>query len=369
MDFTDFLKNVRDGANLVPVVGPYISSGIGHFVGDDESATGKAMDKYFLKPGSEPIVRAANAMTWAYDNGVSQPLSTAILMGSSGQEQSLGQLFSASSWAKAWHAANHISPGQAFAARAYSQTGALTGHDFGPASAKDLINGQPQYAAPAPAYLPPGWKDMDEDQQQQLLKQAGAPIVGNSTVEQLRRDHSFFTFSSGAGDFLARWYLDPSVLGGKALGAARAKYIVTPRPAGGWTGADIDSLMKSSRMAKVQDFLWKNRNQPDLVNNLDMFKKSALGPRAGGIISQLKSPEEVGLFLRTTLGDVEARAQLQDSNAAAASRMEQDTSRLSSLELGIMPRVQALNMPNLEAMVQRRTDVLRSRIASDEDLA
>src|SRR5207248_325605 len=49
--------------------------------------------------------------------------------------------------------------------------------------------------------------------------------------------------------------------------------------------------------------------------------------------------------------------------------MEQDTSRLSSLELGIMPRVQALNMPNLEAMVQRRTDVLRSRIASDEDLA
>jgi hypothetical protein len=49
-------------------------------------------------------------MTWAYDNGVSQPLSTAILMGSSGQEQSIGQLFSASSWAKAWHAANHISP-------------------------------------------------------------------------------------------------------------------------------------------------------------------------------------------------------------------------------------------------------------------
>jgi hypothetical protein len=27
MDFTDFLKNVRDGANLVPIVGPYIGSG------------------------------------------------------------------------------------------------------------------------------------------------------------------------------------------------------------------------------------------------------------------------------------------------------------------------------------------------------
>jgi hypothetical protein len=234
---------------------------------------------------------------------------------------------------------------------------------------EEILKDRPLYATPPAAYLPPGWKDLSEDQQQSMLGKAGMPVVGNRAVEEIKRDVNFFSFASGATDFAARWWLDPTVLLGKAAGAARTKYVVTPRPRGGWSGEDIGKLMDSSRMAKVQDFLWTNRANPQLVNNLSMFQKSALGPRAGGIISTLKSPEEVNLFLRTTLGDVEARAQLQSENALAASRMEQDTSRLANIELGVMPRVQAMANPNLEALVTRRTDELRNRIANDEDLA
>lgn len=358
MDFGDILKNARDAAIGVPIIGGWLQNIGPH--DPDGTAASRAIDKHFLKPGSEPIVKVANAMNWAYDNGVSQPLSTFLLMGKQSRSSDSdpfafsGNWFNASSWAKAWHVANHVSPGQAF----------WLNHSEG----QQVLASQPHYASPSPAYLPPGWKDLPEEEQQQLLKKAGMPAVGNEAVEKLRRDSSWYSFASGATDFASRWWLDPTVLGGKAIGAARTKYIVTPRPAGGWSGADIESLMTSSRMAKVQDFLWKNKDQPDLVNNLPLFKKSALGPRAGGIVAQLKSPEEVGLFLRTTLGDVEARARLQDANTAAASRMEQDTSRLSNLELDLMPRAQALNMPNLEAMVQRRADDLRSRIAADEDL-
>jgi hypothetical protein len=354
-----FLKNVRDGSIAVPIVGTYLGDAITWATGDDEdvgkSGTGKFIEGNFLKPGSLPIEKVMHALGWAYDNGVSQPMSTFLLAGTHAETKGVGELLSGSAWAKAWHVANHVSPGQAF----WANHGEV----------EKILQDRPLYATPGAAYLPPGWEDLSEDEQQGLLKKAGMPVIGNRAVEQMQRDSRFFHYASGATDFAARWWLDPTVLGGKAIGAARTKYIVTPRPRGGWSGDDIGKMMESSRMAKVQDFIWANKDNPQLINNLSMFQKSALGPRAGGIISKLKSPEEVNLFLRTALGDAEARAQLQSGNDLAAIRMEQDTSRLSNIELGMLPRVRALSNPNLEALVTRRADQLRSQIAADEDLA
>lgn len=357
--FDDFMKNVRDGSTAVPIVGTYVNQGLTWAMDDEEevgkSGTGKAFEQYFLKPGAAPIEKAFHGMAWLYDNGISQPMSTFLLAGTHAENQGFGELFESSNWAKAWRVANHVSPGQAFWA------------DHG--EVEEILKGRPLYATPDAAYLPAGWDELDEDQQQELLGDAGMPVIGNRAVEEIRRDNAFFKYASGATDFAARWWLDPLVLGGKAVGAARTTYAVTPRPKGGWGADDIDSMMASSRMAKAQEFLWRNKDQPDLINNLSMFKKSALGPRAGGIISQLKSPEEVNLFLRASLGDVQARVRLQEGNASAASRLEQDTSRLANIELEIMPRVQALANPNLEALVVRRADQLRTRIAADEDMA
>jgi hypothetical protein len=358
MSWDDFLKNVRDGSAAVPIVGTYINNGLTWAMGDEDQAgksgTGQFIQNDLLKPAGQPLAKAMHGMAWLYDNGVSQPMSTFLLAGTHAENGNLGDLFKASSWAKAWHVANHVSPGQAFWAN----------HP----EVEEILKDRPLYATPSAAYLPPGWQDMSEDEQQQLLGKAGMPVIGNRAVEKIKRDVSFFNFASGSTDFAARWWLDPTVLGGKAVGAARTKYVVTPRPAAGWTGENIDSLMKSSRMGRAQKFLWENKDNPQLVNNLSMFKKSALGPRAGSIISQLKSPEEVGLFLRTTLGDAEARARLQSENSAAELRMSAVDERLSKLQTEALPRVAAQANPQAEQMITARMDELRTQFQGDEDM-
>ena len=303
---------------------------------------------------SQPLEKVMHGMAWTYDNGVSQPISTFLLAGTHAENGNLGDLFKASQWAKAWHVANHVSPGQAFWAN----------HP----EVDEILKDRPLYAAPAASYLPPGWDDLSEDEQQDYLKQAGMPQVGNRAVEQIKRDVNFFNFASGSTDFAARWWLDPTILGGKVAGAARTRFLVTPRPAGGWATEDIASMMKSSRMGKAQDFIWANKDNPQLINNLSMFRKSAIGPRAGSIISQLKSPDEVNLFIRTSLGDIEARAQLQSENAAAAVRMSAVDERVSKLELETLPSLGTRLKPGAEAMVRSHIEDLKSKFAADEDM-
>ncbi|MEV4228134.1 hypothetical protein AB0J81_13740 [Streptomyces bobili] len=376
-DFGDFLKNVRDGASLLPIVGAYIGNVGPHDKGG--TATSRFIDQEVLKPASYPLERTLHGMAWLYDNGVSQPMSTFLLQGTHVESGNFGDLFEASAWAKAWHVANNVSPGQAFWA------------DHG--EVEEILKDRKLYAAPPAAYLPPEWKDIPEDEQQEMLKEAGAPVIGNRAVAQMRRDSDFFKYASGTTDFAVRWWLDPTVLGLKAVSAARgvqygrmptakeaAKFAVwsrelpegvavpTTRPAGGWSGSDIDTLMNSSKMAKAQAFIFANKDNPDLINNLSMFKKSALGPRAGSIISQLKTPDEVALFLRTTMGDVAARAQLKDANAAAGLRMAEVDARVSKLELETLPSLASRLKPGAVDMIRGHIDDLKMKIQGDEDL-
>jgi len=355
MGLGDWLKEVRDAAIVIPIVGGWVQN-----IGPEEkdTASAKWLEENVLKPGSYPLERTMAGLEWTYDNAISQPISTFLLMSGQNQDVSdIGTFFKGAEWSRAWQAANHVSPGQALSSMwATDQAGFSR-----------IVDSQPLYATPEASYLPPGWNELPEDEQQALLRDAGMPAVGNREIERLRRDHAWFTFSSGATDFATRWWLDPVVLGGRAVGAARQKYVVKPRPKGGWGADDIDSLMANSTMGKAQDFLWRNKDNPALINNLSMFKKSALGPRAGGIIASLRSPEEVNLFLRTSLGDVRARALLQERNAVAAQRLEQDTARLSELDLAL-PRVIAQQNPRAQAMVEERISSLTKQINADEAL-
>ncbi|MFD6249385.1 hypothetical protein, partial [Streptomyces roseolus] len=356
MGVGDWLKEIRDAAVVIPIVGGWVQNIGPH---DEEgTASSRAIEKYFLKPGAMPIEKTMAGLEWTYDNAISQPISTFLLMSGQNQDvEDIGTFFKGSEWSRAWQAANHVSPGQAL-----SSFYATDEKGFG-----DIVDGRPLYATPEAAYLPPGWAEMSEDEQQEMLREAGMPVIGNRAIEQLRRDHAWFTFASGATDFATRWWLDPVVLAGRAAGAAREKYIVKPRPRGGWGADDIDSIMANSTMGKAQDFLWANKDNPALINNLTMFRKSALGPRAGGIISSLRTPEEVNLFLRTSLGDVRARALLEERNAVAAQRLQQDTARLSELDLAL-PRVIAQNNPRAQAMVEERVTALTAQINANEEL-
>ncbi|MFG3509650.1 hypothetical protein ACGF5F_29580 [Streptomyces sp. NPDC047821] len=308
-----------------------------------------------MKPVTNSLESVMHGMNWVYDNAISQPISTFFLMSPRNDDgtESFGDLFSASNWAQAWHTAEHVSPGQAMWA---------TGKE-----ADAILENRLVYAQPAPSALPPEWRDMSPEEQQEWLKTAGMPAVGNQAVEKMRQEHAWFGFASGASDFAFRWYLDPVVLGGRGIGAARNKYVVKERPRGGWGKDDIESIMADSTMGKAQEFLWANKDNPALINNLSMFRKSALGPRAGGIVSTLKSQEEVNLFLRVGLGDVEARALLQQRNAEAALRLEQDTSRLSMLELNA-ERFTRKGAERYAAMVQARMDEVTKQVNANEEL-
>lgn len=61
-----------------------------------------------------PVDKAASGAHWLYSNGVSQPISTLLLMGAR-TDLSDASWFSGDDWADTWHKANDISPGQAFA--------------------------------------------------------------------------------------------------------------------------------------------------------------------------------------------------------------------------------------------------------------
>ena len=80
----------------------------------------------------------SEGLNWLYSNGISQPISTALMAG-----ELKGGPFSAHNWAVSWHAANHISPGQALFLNSDQTTKA--------------VNSKLEYYKPGEAYLPPGF--------------------------------------------------------------------------------------------------------------------------------------------------------------------------------------------------------------------
>jgi len=300
---------------------------------------------------SHQVETVSRGMNWLYDNGVSQPLSTALMAGNLP-----GGPFSAHNWAQAWHAANHISPAQALF--------------LNPDQTKQAVNSPLEYYKPGEAYLPPDFDTWSQERQQAFLKQAGMPAVGNRYIEELRQTHRYFANASGIGDFALRWWADPTIIAGKAAGAARRELQVVRRPAAGWSRTDIDRIMNKSVMSKAVDFVYQNRDNPALLNNLSMARNSGMGPRFGALASLLKSPDEVHDFLRIGLGDMDAIERLQTKNALAGARIEQDTGRYAALD-AMATRFDAVGTGRASqyaALARQQMDALNKRINADTDL-
>lgn len=320
-----------------------------------------------VAPKLEQLSRGLN---WLYGNGISQPISTALMAG-----ELKGGPFSAHNWAVSWHAANHISPGQALFLNSDQTTKA--------------VNSPLEYYKPGAAYLPPGFDQLSEDEQQDFLKKAGMPAVGNRYINELRQADKTYKNATGLADFSLRWWGDPAVLGGKILSKERALRTVVTRPTpklglvanpggklplkigrkgnAGWSGEDIDKIMNNSTMSKAVDEIFANRANPALLNNMPLAKQSSLGPRFGAIASLLKSPGEVHDFLRVGLGDVSAVEKLQTSNALAAARIAQDTDRYAALGL-MHTRYANVGDGRMTAMIDAQMKDLNARINSDESL-
>lgn len=307
-----------------------------------------------LAPGLEDTM---SGMRWLYSNGVSQPLATAALVGKLGRRNNNDpfgfdkDFFSAKSWTNSWHAANHISPGQALS--------------LNPDEAKQAIESPLLYYKPPEAYLPPGFKNLPEDQQQELLHEAGMPAVGNAFIEKKRGDNSWFKYGTGALDFASVTFADPTANALGVVGKVRQLAIVKQMPKGGWSGANIDQLINQSHMQTLMKGIWLNKDNPQLINNTALAQHSGMGPRFGAIVSKLQDQDELNLFVRTGMGDMRAMDELTMRNAAAGLRLRSDTSRLSALDL-MKTRYSA--QPNMQALIDSEMNRISTSISADTAL-
>jgi len=385
---TDFFKDIGDGAakgisatagglnKLDRYINPFhTEAGSAHtdtpnqsnFLGLGKSPLGDAVVKNRINPGLEWVSQGLN---WLYDNGISQPISTALMAGTL-----KGGPLSAHNWAVSWHAANHISPGQALflGSNFYGQD------PTGKYSTQKAVESPLEYYKPGAAYLPPDFNTWDQARQQEFLKQAGMPAVGNAYINELRQANRAYKNATGLADFSLRWWGDPTILGGKVLSKERALRTVVSRPQatrgvfglgrseGGFEKANIDQLMERSSMGKVIDTIYANRSNPQLLNNLPFAKDSALGPRFGAIATLLKTPDEVHDFIRVGLGDIDAIERLQTKNLSAAARIAQDTDRLGALGL-MHTRYANVGDGRMTALIDQQMDQLNARINADEGL-
>jgi hypothetical protein len=366
MGFGDFFKEVGDGlatglratVNAVNTLDPFNNI---HYDIHSSAAPTKSdapLNRAVINPSVE---FAASTMKWAKDNAMSQPISTLMLQAKG--TNSIGDYahtyFSADAWAKAWHAADHISPGQA----------AMLGDPLNPngpqgaSDAQKAIDSKLTYYEPASSFLPAGWDRMPYQTQQDFLKKAGMPATGNQFIEQKRKDSGLFKYGSGALDFGASWFLDPTVLAGKGAAALRAAKFKVVRPPAGWSGQDINQLMQRSSVKRMVDGIWANKDNPQLLNNTEMARSSAMGPRFGAVASTLQSPEEVQLFVRAGMGDQSAMDLLGAKNKLAQARIDNLTSRLPALDL----RLDATTNPRMQAVIQSEID--RRNVGINADTA
>lgn len=362
MGWGDVLKEIGDAAQYIPVIGSYVAFGEDKAGYHPKGHTSKAIESAFeashAKPGLETTM---SAMNWLYDNGVSQPLTTAMLQG---RRSDFSDFFSAHEWSRAWRAAEHISPGQAyFMADPFGYHVPGTDRD----KAEKAINSPLTYYVPPALARSQDFQNLSEEDRQAYLREQGMPAVGNAYIEGMRRDSQFFKYASGSLDFAARWYLDPVVLGGKGAGLLRNKYLVNPRPAGGWSHSEIAEMVDSSKMSRARRFMWENKDNPALINNLTMVQKSAMGPRFAHVLSKLKSEDEVRDFLLVSLGDVPARARLEARNTEVAQALQRDTARLPELGLAAS-RVAGHSNPRAQTMIQQRMDQLNQQIRDNTRL-
>lgn len=314
--------------------------------------SGTAQPHGFAAPGLEDTMQG---MRWLWTNAVSHPLATTALVGKMNRGNNSawgGDYFNSHAWGQAWRAAEHISPGQAFI--------------MNPDEAKAAIDSPLLYYKPPEAYLPPDFSKLPEGDQQRLLKDAGMPAIGNAYVEKMRGNSAWYKYGSGALDFASIMFLDPTAVAGSIIGKSAKIASIEKAPKGGWSAEQIDSVLSQSRMQQMMGALWRNKDNSQLIMNTKLAQQSGMGgPRFANILNKLQDEDELGLFIRTGMGDGRALDELTARNALVRPRIDAAWRRLDNL--GLM-RSRYSNFPNVQAMVEHQMDQVTAGIQADTAL-
>lgn len=258
MDFTKSVGGVLDGA-----MSTLIGDNAANKVEKTLSVGGKAV--------WWPVDKTASGAYWLYSNGVSQPLSTVLLMAATGQGSGVGgkdktSYFSAGDWAKSWHEANKLSPAQV------------------------VFNAENTYAATdnksAFSFLGSGGSNLSEPEKQQVKQQAGKFIQDTNYW----RDQQGWKYTVGTGalDFMTSMGLDPTYAGLKVVSSGvkglrsvritgAALDAATTSRAGTVAGATIDKAANS-----ITKSLAKNPAEASQSDNVNNFFKWTQEPSASG---------------------------------------------------------------------------------------
>src|SRR6478736_264700 len=160
-------------------------------------------------------------------------------------------------------------------------------------------------------------------------------------------------YVTGAGDFAISWEADPFILGGKAVGAAKTKYIT--KPISGEIAKETAQAFKGAPQLTPEvanEIAWKNfttkqpfqkltehimkikeGNQDTAAAQLlrePTLRKSANGPAVASLLSQAKDQTEVANVLRVTFGDNVANEALKLQNGELAYQISGLQTRLSN---------------------------------------
>ncbi|HEY6021827.1 MAG TPA: hypothetical protein VIY48_18780, partial [Candidatus Paceibacterota bacterium] len=156
-------------------------------------------------------------------------------------------------------------------------------------------------------------------------------------------------FATGATDFAVSWYMDPLVLAGKGLGAARQATYVKPlseqmaqagkaATAAGLPASRAPELLeKTPTFQKMVNLVMdvKNKN-PDtaafvLRDRLTTLKQSSNGDRLASLLSDAKDPQEVAQVLRISMGDYAGYLGLEAKNMNLAYQLKTASTRYTAL--------------------------------------
>lgn len=263
-----------------------------------------------------PVDKAASGAYWLYSNAISQPISTALLMGAR-TDFDTASWFSGKDWADTWHKANDISPAQAFAN--YENVAEAT--DKG----TDLSG----------FFGSPGGKLSTE--QQNYIKQNKDAFLYDSEYWRNKAGWKY-TIGTGALDGFISMGADPAYAGIKVASSAikagrsievagqaaeKTKSISGFNMAAEKVGQKIgQSFAKTpeqiSQGQKVEDFFkWSDgKSAWEIAQHPIWGSGRRVNPAAEQISSVLAHADDVEkpLLLRFAMGDNDAAAQLASKN-------------------------------------------------------
>lgn len=206
---------------------------------------------------------ASRGLEFAYREGISEPITTAVTVGSladrPGGPGPIG-LFRGDYWREGYRAAQNRSPGQAVALAV---------------STKDITN-------------------------------------ANEVARVAATDG--FEITSGVTDAVLRWQLSPDVLGGKLAAVARVKYLVRPLA----SVDDIDNAMSSVRITKFVDAL-EGKNAAEIRHQF--FSDHHNGSVISTILADAATGDEKRAALRAMMGDRDSLDQLTAERADLAGQI------------------------------------------------